>query len=260
MLLHTLVRLLPGKSRAAELDQRALRPLPNTTPPSRLRSIGEYAQWIVNDIRAVRERDPAAQTYAEVVLAYPGLHAVWAHRPIHQLWRAGFTVLPRVLSNWNRFMTGVEIHPGAVLGSGVFIDHGMGVVIGETAVVGDDCLVYQGALLGGTSLDRKVRHPRLGQKVVVGANASVLGAISVGDRARVGSNSVVIAEVPSGATVVGVPGQVKKSNKPATEKLLDHANLPDPVTELIRNLSRELEDLTKRVQQIEGKRPALRAK
>lgn len=253
MLLHALSRWLP-KSRANEIDQRSLRPLPNTSPPSRPRQLTDYFKWIANDIRAVRERDPAARSYAEIVLAYPGLHAVWAHRPIHGLWRAGFTVAPRVMSNFNRFVTGVDIHPGAVLGAGVFIDHGMGVVVGETAVVGDDCLIYQGSTLGGTSLERKVRHPRLGQKVIIGANAAVLGAIALADRARVGSNSVVIDDVPAGATVVGVPGQVKKLNKPRTEQSLDHANLPDPVAELIRSLTLELERMQHRLAALEGKK------
>ncbi len=242
-------RFLGLQSRAAEIDARAERPALGATSPSTLVGVASYFASIIADIRQVRASDPAARGYAEVLLAYPGVHAVWMHRPIHALWRRGFTVLPRVLSNLNRFLNGADIHPGAVIGRGVFIDHAMGVVIGETAVVGDDCLIYQGVSLAGTSLERKVRHPKLGKAVVVGANASVLGAISVGDHARVGSGSVVIHNVPPHATVVGVPGRVRR--QASDEAQLDHSNLPDPTADLIRTMTSELERLERRIAELE---------
>lgn len=160
------------------------------------------------DLRAAVERDPAARGALDVVLSYPGFHALVAHRMIHALHRAGVPLLPRLLSTWMRFLTGVEIHPGARIGSGVFIDHGMGVVIGETSEVGDGCTIYQGVTLGGTSLSHGKRHPTLGRNVVVGVGAAVLGAVTVGDGARIGAGSVVIKDVPENATIVGVPGRV----------------------------------------------------
>lgn len=242
-------RLLP-RSRTPEIEARVQRPAFGATAPNELQGFAQYLSWAVADVRRVRERDPAARGYLEIVLAYPGVHAVWMHRPTHALWRRGFTLGPRVLANFNRFITGVDIHPGAVLGEGVFIDHGMGVVIGETAVVGDECLLYQGVSLAGTSLERTVRHPKLGTGVVVGANASILGAIAVGDRARVGSGSVVIQDVPPQATVVGVPGKVRRRPTDVSRQL-DHANLPDPTAELIRSLSAELERLEHRIEELE---------
>ncbi|WP_420846331.1 serine O-acetyltransferase [Nocardioides ferulae] len=164
---------------------------------------------LLEDLRAARERDPAARSWAELVLAYPGLHAVWAHRVSHRLWqRRGTRLLARVLSHVARSVTGVEIHPGAVIGRRVFIDHGMGVVIGETAEVGDDVLIYHGVTLGGRTTKRGKRHPTVGDGVVLGAGAKVLGPILVGDGARVGANSVVVGDVPAGWTALGVPAQV----------------------------------------------------
>ena len=160
------------------------------------------------DIRCVFERDPAARTGFEVFTTYPGLHAVWMHRATHALWRAGFKWLARFLSNVARLFTGIEIHPGAQIGRRFFIDHGMGVVIGETAVIGDDCTLYHGVTLGGTSWQKGKRHPTLGRDVVVGAGAKVLGPIDIGDGARIGSNAVVVKAVPPGATVVGIPGRI----------------------------------------------------
>ena len=160
------------------------------------------------DIRTVMEKDPAARTPLEVLLCYPGVHALTIHRLAHGLWRAGFTVLARWLSNLARWLTGIEIHPGATIGRRVFIDHGMGVVIGETAEVGDDCTIYQGVTLGGTALHRGKRHPTLQRGVVVSAGAKVLGPFSVGAGARVGSNAVVLKEVPAGATAVGIPARI----------------------------------------------------
>jgi len=154
------------------------------------------------------ERDPAAHGAIDVVLSYPGFHALVGHRFIHALHRSGLPLIPRLLSNWMRFVTGVEIHPAAKIGAGVFIDHGMGVVIGETSEVGNDCTLYQGVTLGGTSLSRGKRHPTLGTGVVVGVGAAVLGAIRIGDNARIGGGSVVVRDVPPNATVVGVPARI----------------------------------------------------
>ena len=160
------------------------------------------------DVACLFERDPAARTRFEVLTAYPGLHAVLAHRQAHWLWRRNFKWLARMLANVTRLFTGIEIHPGAEIGCRVFIDHGMGVVIGETAVIGDDCTLYHGVTLGGTSWQKGKRHPTLGREVVVGAGAKVLGPILIGDGARIGSNAVVVKNVPPGATVVGVPGRI----------------------------------------------------
>lgn len=163
---------------------------------------------IVEDVRAVRRRDPAARNVVEIVLCYPGLHALWGHRVAHALWLWGVPVLPRLVSHIVRFLTGVEIHPDARIGRRVVIDHGMGVVIGETAVVGDDCLLYQGVTLGGTALHAGKRHPTLGAHVTVGAGAKVLGAITLGEGSRVGAGSVVIRSAPPNAVIVGIPGRV----------------------------------------------------
>jgi serine O-acetyltransferase len=163
---------------------------------------------LAEDVRTVRERDPAARSVAEVLLCYPGLHAVTLHRVSHRLWTVGFRLAARWLSHLGRTLTGIEIHPGAVIGRRFFVDHGMGVVIGETAEIGDDVTLYQGVTLGGTSLERKKRHPTLRDGVVVGAGAHVLGAITVGEGARIGSGAVVVKEVPAGATVVGLAGRI----------------------------------------------------
>jgi serine O-acetyltransferase len=205
------------------------------------------------DIAAVLENDPAARSGFDVLLVYPGLHALWLHRIAHQLWDKNRRTSARVLAHFNRFVTGIEIHPGARIGRRVVIDHGMGIVIGETASVGDGCLLYKGVVLGGTSLERKVRHPQLGQNVVVGSNACILGAIHIGDGARVGSGSVVIKEIPRGATVVGVPARVIVPKKQRFDAALDHANLPDPVTEMVRALAEQNEKLRERVKALEEK-------
>src|SRR5205807_2804776 len=160
------------------------------------------------DVRAVRERDPAARSTLEVLLCYPGVHALAFHRFAHAIWRRGWTVPARFVSHVARFLTGIEIHPAAKLGPGLFIDHGMGVVIGETAEVGENVTLYQGVSLAGTSLKREKRHPTLGDNVVVGAGAKVIGAIRIGDNSRIGAGSVVVRDVPPNAVVVGVPGRV----------------------------------------------------
>lgn len=163
---------------------------------------------IRRDIRAARERDPAAPTTLQVIFAYPGVHAIWGHRISHWLWKRGARLAARILNEVTRILTGVDIHPGAVLGSGLFIDHATGVVIGETAEVGDDVTLYHGVTLGGSGRDTGKRHPTIGDRVTIGAGAKVLGAIKIGDDSRIGANAVVVKEVPSSAVVIGVPGQV----------------------------------------------------
>ena len=204
-------------------------------------------------MHAILENDPAARSRVEVVLVYPGLHALWLHRVAHELWTHERTLSARVLAHANRFITGIEIHPAARIGHGVFIDHGMGIVIGETATVGDRCLIYKGVLLGGTSLERTVRHPQIGSDVVIGSNACILGAIHVGDGARIGSGSVVVKDVASGASVVGVPARVIVPKGKRFDAALDHANLPDPVTEMIRALAHQNEELRRRVVALEDR-------
>lgn len=204
-------------------------------------------QRIREDISIVFERDPAARSTMEVLLAYPGLHAVWAHRIAHRLWRWRLKLVARVVSQLARWITGIEIHPGAVIGNRFFIDHGMGVVIGETAEIGDDCTLYHGVTLGGTSWEKAKRHPTLGTNVVVGAGAKILGPIMIGDNARVGSNSVVVKDVPANATVVGIPGRVvisrddtgSEKRRAMAKKIgfdaygQHHGQLPDPVTQAL---------------------------
>lgn len=200
------------------------------------------------DIRTVFDRDPAARSWIEVLLCYPGLHALWAHRLAHFLWTHRLRLLGRIVSHLSRFATGIEIHPGAKIGRRFFIDHGMGVVIGETAEIGDDCLLYQGVVLGGTTLEKKKRHPTLGNNVVVGSAAILLGPITLGDGARVGANSVVVKSVPPGTTVVGVPAHPVGSEPAAP---LEHGKLPDPVYEAIRLLFMEKDLLAERVRRLE---------
>ncbi|MBV9438892.1 MAG: serine O-acetyltransferase [Candidatus Eremiobacteraeota bacterium] len=211
---------------------------------------------VLADLRAPLERDPAANGWLEVVFAYPGFHALVAHRFVHWLHRRKIPVVPRVLGAVARFYTGIEIDPGAVIGRGVFIDHGMGVVIGATAEVGDGCTIYQGVTLGGTSLARTKRHPTLGRDVTVGSGASVLGAITVGDGARIGANSVVVKDVPPNATVVGIPGRVvlqdgKPIVTPADPR--PRVDMPDPNAQLIQQLNERIAALEARLAELERK-------
>ncbi len=208
---------------------------------------------IKEDIEVAFHSDPAARSKLEVLLCYPGIHALWLHRISHYLWGKGWIVLSRFISHINRFLTGVEIHPAAKIGRGVFIDHGMGVVIGETAVVGDGCLIYKGAVLGGTTSEKTKRHPNLGKKVVVGSNACILGNITIGDCARIGSGSVVTKDVPPHATVVGVPGRIiKLRKKDEQEVMLDHGQLPDLVAEAIMVVLKENCKLKQRIIKLEN--------
>jgi len=210
------------------------------------------------DIQAVRERDPAARSTLEVLLCYPGVHALAFHRVAHAIWRRGFTVPARFLSHVARFFTGIEIHPAAKLGPGLFIDHGMGVVIGETAEVGENVTLLQGVTLGGTSLKREKRHPTLGNNVVVGAGAKIIGGFKIGDGSRIGAGSVVVREVPTNSVVVGVPGRVTYRDGQRVDGGidLDQTDLPDPVSkaieqlvERIRALEAELETVRKAIEE-----------
>lgn len=197
------------------------------------------------DVQTVFRMDPAARSVFEVLTCYPGLHAIWLHRLAHWLWKRGLVWLPRFISHLNRHFTGIEIHPGATIGRRFFIDHGMGVVIGETAEVGDDVLIYKGVVLGGTSLNRGKRHPTVGNGVVVGSNAVVLGPITIGDRSRIGSGAVVIKPVPPDSTAVGVPARVVRGPhvEPRTPSVLEHAQLPDPYAEAYGKLAARIEEL-----------------
>jgi serine O-acetyltransferase len=202
------------------------------------------------DVAAAMERDPAVRSRLEVVLCYPGVHALAFHRLAHRLWRRGWVVAARVVSHVSRFVTGIEIHPGARIGSGVFIDHGMGVVIGETAEVGDDVTLYQGVTLGGTSLKREKRHPTVERNVVVGTGAAVMGAITVGEGTRIGAGSVVVTDVPPNSVVVGVPGKViyRDGKRVAPHIDLEHADLPDPLTKAIEQMLDRIHALESEVQ------------
>ncbi|MFN8526289.1 MAG: serine O-acetyltransferase [Chloroflexota bacterium] len=203
---------------------------------------------IRRDIQAVRDHDPAATSTVEILLAYPGFHARQLHRLAHALWRRGVPVLPRLISHLNRGATGIEIHPGAQIGEGFFIDHGMGVVIGETAIIGDDVMLYQGVTLGGTSRLREKRHPTLQNGVIVGAHAQIIGAIEVGEGARVGAGSVVISPVPPYSTVVGVPGRTVGVRFPDNKPV---QRLPDPEGESIETLQDRVRDLEARLAHLE---------
>ncbi len=187
---------------------------------------------IRQDIRAAKERDPAVPTTLEVILAYPGVHAIWGHRISHWLWKRGARVTARTLAELTRILTGVDIHPGATLGAGLFIDHATGVVIGETAEVGEDVMIYHGVTLGGSGRDTGKRHPTIGDRVVIGAGAKVLGAIKIGDDSRIGANAVVVKEVPSSAVVVGVPGQIISRISPRE----DDSMMPDLVGVSLQSL------------------------
>ncbi len=218
---------------------------------------------IREDIRCVFARDPAARSVWEVLTCYPGFHAITFHRFAHALWTAGFQWLGRLVSHISRFLTGIEIHPGATLGRRVFIDHGMGVVIGETAEVGDDCTLYHGVTLGGVSWNKGKRHPTLGKGVVVGAGAKILGPFEVGDGARVGSNSVVVKPVPPGATVVGIPARLVEDRTAARMSFDAYAvsgNLDDPLNQVLQSIGTKTEDLDGQLADLARRIAALEAK
>jgi serine O-acetyltransferase len=205
---------------------------------------------IREDIRCVFDRDPAARTVWEVMTCYPGFHALTLHRAAHACWHAGFKWLGRLVSHISRFLTGIEIHPGATVGRRVFIDHGMGVVIGETAEIGDDCTLYHQVTLGGVSWNKGKRHPTLGKGVVVGAGAKILGPFTVGDGARIGSNSVVVKAVPPGATVVGIPARIVEDHTAARMTFDAYAvsgNIDDPLNQVLQSLGSRTEDIDGRL-------------
>ena len=209
-------------------------------------------EQLKEDYRVIFDRDPAVRSGMEIIFCYPGFHAVVIYRLAHRLWRSRLYFLGRLLSHIGRFLTGVEIHPGARIGKGFFIDHGMGVVIGETAEIGDNCTLYHGVTLGGTSWAKEKRHPTLGDNVVVGSGAKILGPFRVGDNCRIGSNSVVVKEVPNDCTVVGVPGRIVlvEGKKVEARADLDHNELPDPVAKVINCLMDQVRSLEKQVKQL----------
>ncbi|MEK6682625.1 MAG: serine O-acetyltransferase EpsC [Nitrospirota bacterium] len=197
-----------------------------------------------DDIRAVFERDPAAVSLVEVILTYAGLHAILCHRVSHWLWKKRIPFIPRFLSQLCRFFTGIEIHPGAVIGKGFFIDHGMGVVIGETSEIGDNVTLFQGVTLGGTGKERGKRHPTIGNNVVIGTGAKVLGAINIGDHVKIGANSVVLQDVPPYSTVVGIPGRIIRiKDKKFDDLMMDHIHMPDPIARRFEQMEKEIEEL-----------------
>lgn len=207
---------------------------------------------IKEHIETIFREDPAAKSVLEIVLCYPGLHAVLAHRLAHKLYRMNVPLVPRVISQISRFLTGIEIHPGATIGRRFFIDHGMGVVIGETTEIGDDVLLYQGVTLGGTGNEKGKRHPTLGNHVVVGTGAKVLGNIRIGDHSKIGAGSVVVHPVPDHSTVVGIPGRVVRSR--VSNEVLEHGKLPDPEGQAIEDLARRVDQLEELVRQLTSDR------
>jgi serine O-acetyltransferase len=205
---------------------------------------------IREQFETIFREDPAAKSRLEIVLCYPGFHAILLHRLAHRLYKSGIPIVPRVISQISRLFTGIEIHPGAQIGRRFFIDHGMGVVIGETTIIGDDCLLYQGVTLGGTGKERGKRHPSLSNHVVVGTGAKVLGNIFIGDNSKIGAGSVVIHEVPAHSTVVGIPGRVVRRGGCTESDMLEHAQLPDPEAQ-------EKAELRSRIEQLETQVRAL---
>ena len=204
---------------------------------------------IKDDLAAAQERDPAATSKLEVILTYAGFHAMLAYRIAHRFHTWGVPIIPRVISQLARWFTGIEIHPAAKIGRGFFIDHGMGVVIGETTEIGDHVTLFQGVTLGGTGKERGKRHPTLGNHVVVGAGAKILGGIKIGDNVKIGANSVVLKSVPPNSTVIGVPARIIKTEgrERLPEATMDHTNMPDPIAERFEALERELIELRKKL-------------
>ena len=211
---------------------------------------------IRKDIQVILDRDPAARNTLEVILCYSGFHAVLMHRVAHWFYNKGFKLIARLISQFSRFMTGIEIHPAAKIGEGLFIDHGMGVVIGETAEIGDNVTIYQGATLGGTGKETGKRHPTIGNNVVISTGAKVLGPFKVGDNSKIGANAVVLSEVPPNCTVVGVPGRiVRKDNKRVAsvrdEIDLDQVRLPDPMADQLKEIIQRINTLEERIKELE---------
>lgn len=207
--------------------------------------LSELRQEVHDSIRAVKSKDPAARTNAEILLLYSGVHAILAHRVAHRLYQRGYFFSARAVSQLSRFLTGIEIHPGAKIGKGLFIDHGMGVVIGETTEIGDNCTIYQGVTLGGTGKDVGKRHPTIGDNVMIGAGAKVLGPVKIGSGSKIASNAVVIREVPENCTAVGIPARVVRRDGVRVYDQMDQCHLPDPIVQ-------EIVALKARVAQLEG--------
>lgn len=207
-----------------------------------------------DDIRIVKKRDPAAKNYIQIIFFYPGVHAILLHRVAHFLYKIKIPLLPYLIMNISRFCTGIEIHPAAKIGKRIFIDHGMGVVIGETAEIGNDVTLYQGVTLGGTGKESGKRHPTIGNNVVIGAGAKILGSFIVGNNVNIGANAVVLTDVPDNSTVVGIPGRIVKMNG---EKIkegilnLDHVSLPDPLTNRLKLIEKELHIISKEIKRID---------
>ena len=237
-MLDTLSRDTSSRTPATTMDPCEARVREGHPRASRL-------QTLRADVTAVFERDPAARSLLEVVLCYPGLHAIWSHRLAHWLWTHRLKLVGRWVSQMARGLTGIEIHPGATIGQGLFIDHGMGVVIGETAEIGDNVTLYHGVTLGGVSLEKGKRHPTLEDEVVVGAGAKILGAITIGHCSRIGANAVVVKPVPPESVVVGVPGEVVVRSRPRSGRGadLDHNQLPDVIGETVQSLMSRVEEL-----------------
>lgn len=205
------------------------------------------AVFFSETIKATKEKDPAAKGYFQIILLYSGLHALVAHRIAHALWNLRIPLLPRAVSQFSRFVTGIEIHPGAVIGRGLFIDHGMGVVVGETTVIGDHVTLFQGVTLGGTGKETGKRHPTIGNNVVIGAGAKVLGNIAVGDNSYIGANAVVLRDVPANSTVVGVPGHVTRQDGKKIDLMMDHVHISDPIMQHMKDLIRRVKTLEEKV-------------
>lgn len=207
-------------------------------------------RWLREDVRMAFDRDPAAKGVMEVVFCYPGLHAVWLHRVAHFLWSKGLRFASRFLSHINRFLTGVEIHPGATIGRRFFIDHGAGVVIGESAEIGDDVTMYQGVVLGGVSVQKGKRHPTIGSKVVIGAGAIVLGPVNIGEGCKIGAASVVLGNIPPYTTATGIPAKSVGAHKVRGGVDLNHHLIPDPVKEAFDQLAKRVDELEQRLQKL----------
>jgi serine O-acetyltransferase len=240
----------------------AIQPLSGHSLVRPFKDLANYFTMIHRDIDSVKQRDPAARSTLEILLVYSGLHAIWIHRINHWLWLHKIKLLARWLSQLARWGTGIEIHPGATIGPGFFIDHGMGVVIGETSEVGADVTIYHGVTLGGTNTNKRKRHPTIGDRVVIGAGAKVLGAIDIGEDSRIGANAVVVRSVPANSVVVGVPGQIVTRSQPhhaADAPDLNHASLPDIVGVSLKQLLERMETLEMQVEGHKSEKPHVHA-
>ncbi|GBF12015.1 serine O-acetyltransferase [Tepidibacillus infernus] len=207
---------------------------------------------IKEDVQNIKEKDPAAGGFWEVMLTYSGLHAIWYYRFAHYLWNHHFRLLARIVSNFARFLTGIEIHPAAKIGRRLFIDHGSGVVIGETCEVGDDVTIYQGVTLGGTGKEKGKRHPTIGNHVLIASGAKILGSMKIGDYSKIGAGSVVLREVPPHSTVVGIPGRIVIQNGMRIKDELDQVHLPDPIADMIRSMQTQIDELKRELDKLKG--------